>query len=243
MCSTRQCRRHRTASGTTVDLASVDASMHGSRRCAHRVDARGSVVRRWGSVGAMRVIGGRLGGRRLRSVPRGARPTSDRVREALFSILGASAVEGARVLDVCAGSGALGLEALSRGAARVVAIDRSGEARRTILANARDLGLEDAIRVTGGEARTALSRLARGAASFDLVFFDPPYDAGIELEVLERLVEGELLAAGARVVVEGAKRHSLPPVPGLTADDERVYGDTVLTFLSRGDADASTREP
>ncbi len=191
----------------------------------------------------MRVIGGSLGGRRLRSVPRGARPTSDRVREALFSILGPGAVEGARVLDVCAGSGALGLEALSRGAERVVAIDRSGEARRVIRANAAELGLEDLVRVIGGEARKALTRLARDGERFDLVFFDPPYDAGIELEVLERLVEEDLLAAGARVVVEGAKRHSLPPVPGLTAEDERVYGDTVLTFFSRGDADASTREP
>jgi len=190
----------------------------------------------------MRVIGGRLGGRRLRAVPRGVRPTSDRVREALFSILGSDAVEGARVLDVCAGSGALGLEALSRGATEVVAIDRSGAAQRTIRENATDLGVADCVRVLGGDARKVLPRLGRSGERFDLVFFDPPYDAGLEASVLECLTEGALLAVDARVVVEGAKRHSLPPAPGLVAEDERVYGDTVLYFLRRRDAPASPSE-
>jgi len=195
---------------------------------------------RWGSVRGMRVIGGRLGGRRLRSVPRGVRPTSDRVRESLFSML--EPVEGARVLDVCAGSGALGIEAISRGASQLVAIERAAASLKAIRANVQDLGLEDVVRVRGGDARQVLPRLGRAGERFDLVFFDPPYDAGLEAAVLECLVSGDLLADDVRVVVEGAKRHSLPPVPGLNLVDQRVYGDTVLYFLSRADPVESAAE-
>ncbi len=184
----------------------------------------------------MRVIGGTLGGRRLRSVPRGTRPTSDRVRESLFSILGEDVLREAAILDICAGSGALGLEALSRGAKSLVALDRGAEARRVIRANAADLGLDDRVRVLGGEARAALKRLGRAGDRFDVVFFDPPYDAGLESGVLGALLDGALLASGARVVVEGAKRHALPPVPGLVRLDDRAYGDTVLYFLTHDDA-------
>ncbi len=188
----------------------------------------------------MRVIGGRLGGRRLRSVPRGVRPTSDRVRESLFSML--EPVEGARVLDVCAGSGALGIEAISRGASQLVAVERAAGSLKAIRANVQDLGLEDVVRVRGGDARQVLPRLGRDGERFDLVFFDPPYDAGLEAAVLECLVSGDLLADDVRVVVEGAKRHSLPAVPGLDLVDERVYGDTVLYFLSRADPVESAAE-
>jgi 16S rRNA (guanine966-N2)-methyltransferase len=182
----------------------------------------------------MRVIGGRLGGRRLGPVPRGVRPTGDRVRESLFALL--EPVEDERVLDVCAGSGALGIEAISRGARSLVCIERAGASLRTIRANVSALGLEDEVRVMAGDARKALARLARDGARFDLVLFDPPYDAGIEANVLSALVSGDLLAPGARVVVEGAKRHSLSPVPGLEPVDERVYGDTVLSFFTRAEA-------
>lgn len=185
----------------------------------------------------MRVVGGTLGGRKLRPVAPGVRPTSDRVRESLFSILGS--VDGSIVLDVCAGSGALGIEALSRGAAAAVAVERSAATARTIRANSTDLGLDAQLRVATGDARSVLRRLSKAGDRFDLVFFDPPYDAGLESDVLEGLVRGELLAEDARVVVEGAKRHSLPPVPGLDAFDERVYGDTVLHFLKRADAGSS----
>jgi len=171
----------------------------------------------------------------------GVRPTSDRVRESLFSILGC--VEGSIVLDVCAGSGALGIEALSRGAAQVVAVERAGASVQAIRANTDDLGLEGQLRVAAGDARSVLRRLSKAGNRFDLVFFDPPYDAGLETEVLEALVSGELLAEDARVVVEGAKRHALRPVPGLDSFDERVYGDTVLHFLKRADAGASTARP
>lgn len=189
----------------------------------------------------MRVIGGRLGGRTLRRVPNGVRPTSDRVRESLFAILGG--IDDAAVLDVCAGTGALGIEALSRGAAKVVAIEKSSGAVAAIRANARELGLEATLGVRPGDARSVLRRLSGEGARFDLVFFDPPYDAGLEGDVLARLVDGDLVIVGGRVVVEGAKRHSLPPVPGLESIDERVYGDTVLRFLIRTDAAASVHSP
>jgi 16S rRNA (guanine(966)-N(2))-methyltransferase RsmD len=147
------------------------------------------------------------------------------------------------VLDICAGSGALGLEALSRGASRLVAIDRASPAQKTIRSNAADLGLGGRVRVLGGDARQVLPRLDRRGERFDLVFFDPPYDAGLESDVLALLAAGDLLSVDARVVVEGAKRHPLPPVPGLAVDDERVYGDTVLSFLTRTDVVTSSAEP
>lgn len=180
----------------------------------------------------MRVIAGSLGGRRLRTVPRGVRPTTDRVRESLFAILGA--VDGDRVLDVCAGCGGLGIEAISRGADSLLAVDRSGPSVKAIQGNLADLALEDRGRVMRGDARRVLQRLGRAGERFDLVFFDPPYDAGLEAEVLGALVDEDLLSERARVVVEGAKRHSLPPVPGLQLVDERGYGDTVLYFLTAG---------
>jgi 16S rRNA (guanine966-N2)-methyltransferase len=188
----------------------------------------------------MRVIGGHHGGRKLRSVPDGVRPTTDRVRESLFAILGD--VEGAQVLDVCAGCGSLGLEALSRGASSLVAVEKSGAALKTIRGNVGDLELDDRVQIMRGDARQVLPRLERASQSFDLVFFDPPYDAGLEAEVLGKLVRGSLLVRGARVVVEGAKRHSLPPVPGLERVDERAYGDTILYFLTESSLTGASSE-
>jgi 16S rRNA (guanine966-N2)-methyltransferase len=176
----------------------------------------------------MRITGGRLAGRRL-DVPRGeVRPTADRVRESLFARLGSLA--GKRVLDLFAGSGALGFEALSRGAAHVVFADRSSAALTTLRKSAERLGVEEAVELRRGEARAVLRRLA-GSRVFDLVFLDPPYASGTLDGALRGLVEGALLAPDALVVAETDRRHLPAPVAGLAAVDERRYGDTMITWL------------
>jgi 16S rRNA (guanine966-N2)-methyltransferase len=182
----------------------------------------------------VRITGGRLAGRRL-EVPRGeVRPTADRVRESLFARLGSLA--GKHVLDLFAGSGALGFEALSRGAAHVVFADRSSAASAMLRKSAERLGVEAAVEVRRGEARAVLRRLA-GHRTFDLVFLDPPYASGALEEALRGLVAGALLAPAALVVAETDRRHLPAPVPGLAAVDERRYGDTVITWLvPRGSA-------
>lgn len=195
----------------------------------------------------MRIISGTLRGRDLGAVPDGVRPTSDRVRESLFASLGD--VAGCAVLDLFAGTGALGLEAYSRGASRVVFVERSRRVMRSLRERIARLGLaedanarenERAIELVEAPARRALRRLAGGRA-FDLVLLDPPYEeargAG-ELEAtLEALFASELLTPAARVVVEGPRRHPVPPLPGIRATDERRYGDTLLTWLERSGAD------
>jgi 16S rRNA (guanine966-N2)-methyltransferase len=172
----------------------------------------------------MRVVAGIYGGRRLVAPPGSAtRPTSDRVREALFSVLGTS-VHDARVLDLFAGSGALGIEALSRGAASAVFVDRAAKAIAAIRTNLETLGIEADVRRM--EARAALrSALSRGEA-YDLVFLDPPYRRSAELgrELSEALPA--VLAAGARVVSESDRRDPLALEFALAG--ERRYGDTVI---------------
>ncbi|HWI08132.1 MAG TPA: 16S rRNA (guanine(966)-N(2))-methyltransferase RsmD [Solirubrobacteraceae bacterium] len=172
----------------------------------------------------MRVVAGTHRGRRLVAPPGAAtRPTSDRVREALFSILGAS-VHGARVLDAFAGSGALGIEALSRGAATAVFVDRSPRAVAAVKENLATLGIE--ADVVHAEARAWLRTASRRADAYDLVFLDPPYRRAGELgrELSEGLAA--VLAPGARVVTESDRRDPLElHLPLL---DERRYGDTVI---------------
>jgi 16S rRNA (guanine966-N2)-methyltransferase len=172
----------------------------------------------------MRVVAGRCGGRRLVAPPGSAtRPTSDRVREALFSVLGGS-VQDARVLDLYAGSGALGIEALSRGAASAVFVDRSPRAVAAIRANLDALGIDAQVRRL--EARTALRTASARADAYDLVFLDPPYRRAAELgrELSEALPA--VLAPGARVVSESDRRDALELELPLV--DERRYGDTVI---------------
>ena len=179
----------------------------------------------------MRIIAGRYRGHPI-TAPAGrtVRPTTDRVREALFSILGAT-VEGATVLDLFAGSGALGLEALSRGAARAVFVEASLRSLEALRGNISRLGV-DGVRVAKGRVEDTLPRLARDGETFDLVFLDPPYHKGLATETIERLDAGPLLRPGARVVaeheVDGAPPERLPG--GLIRDDVRRYGDTVLSF-------------
>ena len=166
----------------------------------------------------MRIVAGDFKGRRLRA-PKGqrTRPTADRVREALFSMLGQLA--GARVLDLYAGSGALGLEALSRGAASALFVDRDPRAAAAIAANLDSLGVDAEVR-----RQDALRYLSGATGAFDLVFCDPPYDSGPRIAgpLAERLPP--VLADNARIVTESDKRTPLElPFPLLA---ERTYGDT-----------------
>ena len=174
----------------------------------------------------MRVVAGRFGGRRLTAPPgRGTRPTSDRVREALFSILGP--LDGEAVLDLYAGSGALGIEALSRGAGRVVLVERDAHAQEILRSNL------DALGVTGEEAETrradvvaALRDARNRGETYDLVLCDPPYRlaAGLGGPLSEALAP--VLAPGARVVTESDRRAPLDL--DLSRTDERRYGDTLI---------------
>jgi len=169
----------------------------------------------------MRVVAGRLGGRRL-VAPAGSatRPTSDRVREALFSVLGT--VEGLDVLDLFAGSGALGIEALSRGAASAVFVERAPAALKALRANLAALALEP--QVFSGDAQAFLRNARRAGDTYDLLFLDPPYreagHLGRELDL------SAALAAGGRIVTESDRRSPLEI--DLPVTFERRYGDTLI---------------
>ena len=182
----------------------------------------------------MRVTGGALRGRRLRAPRQGVRPTSDRVREAVFAVLGDLA--GARVLDLYAGAGTLGIEALSRGAASVVFVERAERSVVVLRANLEELALEPVGRILRSDAVRALRRLADQEACFDLVFVDPPYASDEAARALSALADGNLLAPEATVVVEASRRHPVAPVEGLVSIDERRYGDTLITLLTPRDA-------
>lgn len=183
----------------------------------------------------MRIIGGTHRGLTLAEVGAGdarahLRPTSDRVRESIFNLLinggYGDPVTGARVLDLFAGTGALGLEALSRGAARVTFVD-DGVAARALLR--RNIELMRAMGVTDVYRRDATRLGPNRGPGFGLVFLDPPYGKGLGERALASAVEGGWLAPGAMIVWED----SAPPVPpaGFDTLDQRRYGDTVITLL------------
>jgi 16S rRNA (guanine966-N2)-methyltransferase len=178
---------------------------------------------------ALRVIAGSAGGRRL-VAPKGlARPTTDRLKEALFASLGRR-VDGAAVLDLYAGSGALAIEALSRGAASAVLVDRAVAAEVAIRANLSTTGFVDVATFV----RSPVARFVRDdepSGPFDLVFLDPPYDAPSSevTAVLEALAALPWLAKGATVVVERPKGGEPVRLPdGWGIEKERAYGDTLL---------------
>ena len=174
----------------------------------------------------MRVVAGRFGGRRLQAPPgRGTRPTSDRVREALFSTLGP--LDGARVLDLFAGSGALAIEALSRGAASALLVERDPRTVAVIRGNLEALGLEaPEATVHAGPARAALRSASARGDTYDLIFLDPPYRSAPELGRELSAALGPLLAAGGRAITESDRRN--PLALDLPLTHERRYGDTLI---------------
>lgn len=192
----------------------------------------------------LRVIAGELGGRRLRAPPgMGTRPTTDRVREALFSILGPPP-PGARVLDLYAGSGALGIEALSRGAAQALFVEQDARVCRQISDNLASLGLVGRGQVRCGRVLSLLPQLAQSAvrdAPFSWVFADPPYDSNELPALLTQLCRRSLLSHDAQIIVERSRRDAdsvaqqivtSAPASALQLTDSRRYGDTVLLFFA-----------
>ncbi len=183
----------------------------------------------------MRIIGGERRGLKLADVGAGdpaahLRPTTDRVRESIFNLIlnggYGNPVAGARVLDLFAGTGALGLEALSRGAARVAFVD-DGTAARALLR--RNIDLMRAMGTTDVWRRDATRLGPNRGPGYNLVFLDPPYGAGLGEAALASAVEGGWLAPGALIVWEESA--SPTPPPGFERLDQRKYGDTIVTIL------------
>lgn len=184
----------------------------------------------------MRIVGGSLKGRAI-AAPAGAatRPTGDRAREALFNILAhapwSAGVEGRRVLDLFAGSGALGLEALSRGAAFALFVESDAAARGAIRDNIEALGLFGATRIHRRDAIDLGAKPAGLGEPFDLVFLDPPYHKGLGEAALAKLAPGGWITAHARLVFECAADEA-PATPGFETLDTRLYGAAKLLFLT-----------
>ena len=179
----------------------------------------------------MRIVAGALRGRLL-ATPDGkdTRPTSDRVREALFNILAHGIsdfeIEGARVLDLFAGTGALGIEALSRGAQFCIFVELAAEARGLIRENIEQFKLSGVSRIFRRDATDLGSANGRDVAS--LVFLDPPYGKGLAERALSSALSGGWLASGAVVVIEEARKAAVELPTGLIQLDQRVYGDTQI---------------
>ena len=181
----------------------------------------------------MRIVGGELSGRPL-AAPRSnaIRPTADRLRQTLFDILAhgyGDAVAGARVLDLFAGTGALGLEALSRGAAYALFVEEDVEARGLIRRNIESFGLTGRTRIFRRDA-TRLGP-AGTVQPFGLVFADPPYGKGLGEAALAAAQAGDWLTGSALLVLEEDARVELAPIAGLHAVESRVIGDSKITFL------------
>jgi 16S rRNA (guanine966-N2)-methyltransferase len=150
------------------------------------------------------------------------------VKESLFSIL-ADRVDGATVLDLFAGTGAIGFEAASRGARRVVSVEAHRETAMAISEAAKELGVDKTVEVVGAPAERALYRVS---GPFDLVYLDPPYADDVPLNVFRLLHERQLLAPDARVIYEHAAKRILPDIPGFRFVRQEVYGDVALAFLA-----------
>ena len=208
----------------------VGGSFFADRDAARRIGGRGiSPCFRdsKGRVFFLRITGGVLAGRRFKAPSgRGVRPSTDRVRESVFATLGP--LHGARVLDLYAGSGALGIEALSRGAANVVFVERASAALETLRRNLAQLGLGDRSRVLGSDVRSAIRQLGRRGERYELILMDPPYASGEAERAMVAAVESGILSPGGTVVVESSRRHLPGEVAGLERMDERRYGDTVM---------------
>ena len=179
----------------------------------------------------MRIVAGKAKGRRLKvPVGRDVRPTTDRVREALFSTLGPRVID-AQVLDLFAGSGALGLEALSRGASGAVFVERSRKTAGFVRANIAAAGFDGVSQLFMRDAMAALRSLRGSGKRFDLVFLDPPYDTDLLGQALEVLLEGGLLNPRATIVAEHRRAKIIECPEDLRQIVRKQYGDTVLTLF------------
>jgi len=179
----------------------------------------------------MKILGGILKGRRLRFRPaRDLRPTPDKVRAAVMNAL-AEVLPGARVLDLFGGTGALGLEALSRGAAHAVFVEIEPGRAGGIRSSARELGISESVTVYADEVIRRLERLCREGKRFDLVFADPPYDRGWERKLLDAIGRCPVLGSSGWLVLESGKKTRMPgdvSCPSLVS--VKTYGDTQIAF-------------
>ena len=186
----------------------------------------------------MRVVAGAFRGKKL-TAPHGivTRPTSDRVKEALFNILSSRIdFDKIRVLDICAGTGGLGIEAISRGAAFCCFIECNKSVISILVKNLIDTGCKGASDVLNMDAVTALHRSEKRGHQFDLIFFDPPYPSDLYQTVPHVLASSGLLAQGSVFVSECSVRNPLPDSYGrLKRFDRRVYGETALEFFKLGE--------
>ncbi|MFZ9596355.1 MAG: 16S rRNA (guanine(966)-N(2))-methyltransferase RsmD [Bdellovibrionia bacterium] len=195
----------------------------------------------------LRITGGQFRGRMIQTPAQDhTRPTQARLREAWFNSLGPY-LQGARVLDLFAGSGALGFEALSRGASHVVCVENSKPALRVIHQNIQALALGSQIEVFGLSVTLALSHLKK-KGPFDLIFADPPYAEGWEMKMLEQWPWGELLASDGRFCLEwGVQKSQVSQLPdcvsGLKKVREKHYGDTMLSTYSWATPEDSSQAP
>lgn len=176
-----------------------------------------------------KITGGNLGSRKLKS-PKGmnVRPTPGRVKESLFSIL-QTRIAGARFLDLFSGTGAIGFEAASRGAERVVCVEGHRETADAIREASEQFGVAERIEVISAPVDRALYRLE---GEFDLVYADPPYSDDVPLQMFRLLLERKLLAEDALVIFEHSARTILPEIPGYRGVREEVYGDVALAFFT-----------
>lgn len=183
-------------------------------------------------MNTLRITGGLLRGRNI-SLPakRGIRYTSSKVREAIFNILGD--VQGMKILDLFAGSGSFSVEALSRGASSVTAVEIDRDIGRTLRDNVADLGLGNCCDVLILDARNALAFLAQRVHSYDIIFLDPPYDKGHVGETLKGLQRHPLYHGDTLIVVEHSRREMPSPdcLPGWIPGVSKTYGDTIITIL------------
>ena len=177
----------------------------------------------------MRVIAGAAKGHNLQTIEGLAtRPTTDRIKETLFNIIAFDLPE-ASFLDLFSGSG--GIEALSRGAAEAVFVENAAECQKVIQANLMHTKLQGRARLLQTDVLSALDRLAAEGKKFDIIFMDPPYEAGLYTSVLERIAENGLLKAAGNLIAEGSSQIALTIPKGMKILREKVYKTTTLTFL------------
>lgn len=186
------------------------------------------------------MIAGKVKGRRLKA-PKGRalRPTADRVKEALFNILPKD-LSGQKVLDLFAGTGSLGFEALSRGASEALLIDAARWAKKAIHENLQTIGLGDRAKVWQAPALKSIRALSRRKETFDLIFLDPPYEKGLVESTLRAIAAAEIVRESGIVVAEHSVREQVEAGYGpLRLVDQRRYGATLLSFFGPASREAS----
>lgn len=180
----------------------------------------------------MRIISGTSRGRRLSSIRgKNLRPTSDRVKESIFNILG-DEIEGKVILDLFAGTGNLGIEALSRGARRVIFVEKGREALKVVRRNLLECGFLDQSDIIPKEVNQAIGFLQKKGEAFDLILMDPPYEKGWVLKTLDCLISNPIHHESSIMVIEHSRRESLPEkIEGWHVIRQRKFGDTIVSFL------------